>query len=144
MPCPSCGKPTNVTDKRNEGFRIKRRRKCSICQMRFVTYEYLDSTKFKIVKKNGDIEKYSRDKLKRGILMAVYKRGIDEHMVNDIVDVIEVEIFTRKNHALTTSVLGSLVLTQLRKIDIVAFIRFASVYENYTSIEQFIYKINNL
>ncbi len=135
MLCPYCGSETKVIDSRLSKDSLRRRRKCSSCTQRFTTYERIESTNVLIVKKDKTREQFNKEKLKGGIIRACEKRKISHEIISKIVDEIEQEIIEQKE--VPSKKLGSLVMKRLKKIDKVAYIRFASVYREFADIESF-------
>ena len=146
MKCPFCYSNLNkVVDKRAvEALgRIRRRRECLKCTKRFTTYESLATLKILVVKKDGHREVYSEEKLRAGILKALEKRpGIDK--VEKIVDKIESRIRVKGLREISSAYLGGWVLTELKKVDGVAYLRFASVYRTFQDPSDFVTEIKSL
>lgn len=139
MICPFCReKETRVVDKRDsdESFVSRRRRECTSCKKRFTTYERLEEIKIKVQKKDGSVQDYDREKLHRGIEISSEKR-ISDDLLDKIVDEIEMKIMNRKSSVVPASDIGRMVLTRLKHIDKVAYIRFASVFLDFESIDEF-------
>lgn len=147
MKCPYCSsKDTRVVDKRDnndEGI-TRRRRECQRCYKRFTTYERIENVELDVIKRDGTVVKFNRDKLKRGILKATNKRPIDENQVCRMVDEIEMKLLNRKTTQIRSKDIGRLVLGRLKNIDAVAYMRFASVYKDFESIDDFIRELNSL
>lgn len=140
MNCPYCQKEeTNVVESRvlPGGDGVRRRRRCLKCNKRFTTHERIVNIDLKIVKKSGRVEQYDREKLVRGLAKACYKRGIGESVIEDAVDKIEGNLMSRKNLMVRSSEVGRLVLNALKKIDRLAYLRFASVYLDFESFDSF-------
>lgn len=138
MKCVKCGaKDTGVVDTRmsEDGRAIRRRRECEECAYRFTTYERIESGSFVVVKKDGTREPYERAKLEKGIWRACTKRPVErktiQHMLLDLEDV------WARSDEVTSTQIGDDVLQMLKKIDEIAYIRFASVYRDFTSIQSF-------
>lgn len=144
--CPFCNSNLNkVIDKRavNSSGEIRRRRECLKCGKRFTTYEILADLKILVVKKDGRREVYNEEKLKAGILKALEKRpGINR--VQIIIDKIESKIRTRGLKEIPSGLLGGWVLNELKKIDGVAYLRFASVYRDFDNLRDFEKEIKSL
>jgi transcriptional repressor NrdR len=139
MICPFCtNKETKVIDKRDsiEEKVTRRRRECVNCQKRFTTYERLEDIKIKIIKKDGTIQDYSREKLERGIRISAQKR-ISEEEIDRIVDEIEMKILNRKTNKVAASDIGRMVLTRLKHTDKIAYMRFASVFLDFGDLKEF-------
>lgn len=138
MRCPFCHhQDTDVIDTRkiNVGETIRRRRKCRGCQRRFTTYEYVDLN-LTVVKRNGEREPYSREKLLSGIRTACYRRPVAAQTIEQMVNNIEGILMAQDNHEVPSVSIGEHVLTRLRDIDAVAYIRFASVYRSFADINK--------
>lgn len=139
MMCPYCReKETRVIDKRDseETFVSRRRRECISCQKRFTTYERVEELKIKVIKKDGSIQDYDREKLHRGIEISSEKR-IPDDVLEKIVDEIELKILNRKSNGVPASDIGRMVLTRLKHLDKVAYLRFASVFLDFEGIDEF-------
>ncbi|PJA41457.1 transcriptional regulator NrdR [candidate division WWE3 bacterium CG_4_9_14_3_um_filter_34_6] len=139
MLCPYCrNKETKVVDKRNddESSVSRRRRECLSCKKRFTTYERVDELKIKVIKKDGSIQDYDRAKLLRGILISTEKR-ISGDVAEKIVDEIEMRILNRKSNDVPASDIGRMVLTRLKHLDKVAYLRFASVFLDFEGVKEF-------
>lgn len=136
MRCPFCKEDDDkVIDSRSsEGGRvIRRRRECQSCDRRFTTYEKIgEAFKLNVVKKDGTRVPYERDKLISGLQKACYKRPVSAEKIQDIADAIEEEIFRNFDKEVSARFLGEQAMRFLRKVDKVAYIRFASVYRDFT------------
>jgi transcriptional repressor NrdR len=146
MECPYCHHiDTKVTDSRDTGrFTIRRRRECLKCNKRFTTYENIEMTPIYIIKKDGRRETYERNKIKKGIMKALEKRPISHEKVEEIVNKIEEKIRKYGNEEIESSIIGEYVMSSLKEIDQVAYIRFASVYRSFADITFFEKEIKNL
>jgi len=136
MKCIYCDGETKVTDKRESSEGTRRRRECLKCKKRFTTYERAEIRNIVVVKKDKRREPYSREKLKSGILKACQKRPVSIEKIDKIVEEIE-EKLRKKGREIKSSEIGKIVMQKLKKIDDVAFIRFASVYMNFQNIKDF-------
>lgn len=123
---------------------VRRRRECIKCKKRFTTYERIGSIGLKVVKRNGEKQEYDREKLKKGLMKACWKRSISESEVEEVVDDIEAKLLGKKTQVIKSSEIGKLVLKALRGLDGVAYMRFASVYLDFDSVEDFKKVINQL
>lgn len=144
MRCPFCNFPeSKVLDSRpvNEGNSIRRRRECLECQKRFTTFEVLESVQIFVTKKNGETELFDRTKLLAGVLKATQKRPVD---ADEIVTEIENELQNSLKKEVTTSEIGELVMQKLKVRDHVAYVRFASVYREFTDVENFLAELMEL
>ncbi len=139
MKCPFCNlEESKVLDKRatENAIAIRRRRECLGCEKRYTTYERVEETQMLIVKKDGKKETFDRNKLLKGINKACEKRGISKDRIEKIVDGLELRLRNYKQSEIESKVLGNWVMSILKKIDKVAYIRFASVYKEFTDIEE--------
>jgi len=138
MDCPYCSyKETKVTDKRESPEGIRRRRECLKCKKRFTTYEKIAKEDLYIIKKDGRREKFAREKLETGINLAFEKRPVEKEKINQMINEIEEQIRKRGKKEIRTSEIGELVMKKIKKIDNVAYIRFASVYRDFQDIKDF-------
>ena len=131
MKCPFCGKiDSQVLESRTveEGDSIRRRRECSECGKRFTTTEKVKGSVIWVIKKDGRREVFEKDKIKRGILRAIEKRPVSLDLVDDITDQVEMEMLRSEKQEISSRTIGNVVLKRLKKIDKVAWLRFASVY----------------
>ncbi len=139
MLCPYCQKEeTKVIDSREtENFEAtRRRRECLQCSKRFTTYERVE-TDLKVIKKDGTAQQYSRDKLIRSISIPCEKRPIDEETINKITNKIEAVLRNKPKSEVTSKAIGELSMRALKRLDKIAYIRFASVYRDFEDIESF-------
>jgi transcriptional repressor NrdR len=116
---------------------IRRRRQCEKCNHRFTTYERLELPRLLIIKKNGERELYSRDKLATGVYKACEKRPVDSERIEKMLSDIERDLYSLGEAEITSAEVGELVMKGLAALDDVAYVRFASVYKSFTSIESF-------
>jgi transcriptional repressor NrdR len=138
--CPYCDfQDTRVIDSRlSEGKdAIRRRRECISCGKRFTTYERREPLRLVVIKRDGTREPFDRAKLRAGITKACAKRPVPEEEIEYMVDEIEAELRERRRHEVTSRRLGDMVLVRLRRLDMVSYLRFASVYRQYTDVDQF-------
>ncbi|MBI3443500.1 transcriptional regulator NrdR [Candidatus Woesebacteria bacterium] len=145
MKCPFCGRvDTQVLESRavDGGEGIRRRRECDRCHRRFTTYEKVKGATLWVVKKNGRREPFEKEKLKRGILRAIEKRPISLDLVDEIISEVEREMLKLEIQEIPSRAIGSAVLKRLRKIDKVAWLRFASVYLEVEDLKDFEKAIN--
>ncbi len=143
MHCPFCHiNDTKVIDSRllHEGFSVRRRRKClnKSCQKRFTTYEQIEISMPMIVKNDGRREKFSKEKLKGGIIKACQKRPVSTDQIDRVLDNIEKEIFDLSEREVSSKEVGNIMMKYLRNLDPVAYVRFASVYKNFHDVIEFI------
>lgn len=145
MKCPNCGfMETKVIDSRQTQDRIKRRRECSECGYRFTTFETTEKPLLMVLKKDGTIEPFERNKLIRGVFNAIKKRPVDINQVEKFADDIEIYCANRMLSNISTREIGEIILENLKKIDEVAYIRFASVYKEFSDVEGFVKEICEL
>ena len=147
MKCPYCGySESKVVDSRptDEEAAIRRRRECEKCSKRFTTYEKIEEMPLIIVKKDGSREVYQRGKLLNGILRACEKRSISISQIESIVDEIEKELYNSMEKEIGSKIIGELVMNRLKKIDDVAYVRFASVYRQFKDINSFLEELNKI
>ena len=140
MKCPFCtSHQTDVLESRavEEGLAIRRRRECSKCKKRFTTYEKTRGTALWVIKKGGRRELFDKEKVKRGIVRAVQKRPVSLELVEDVVNQVESEMLRKESEEVTSKAIGQAVLKRLKKIDKVAWLRFASVYLEFEDLEDF-------
>lgn len=140
MKCPFCGAAdTSVLESRTveEGNAIRRRRKCGKCGKRFTTFEEVKKSFLWVIKKDGRREVFEKEKVKRGILRAIEKRPVPLGVVDEIVDAVEREMLRSEKQEVPTRVIGNAVLKRLRKVDKVAWLRFASVYLEFEDLSDF-------
>ena len=140
MQCPYCDfEDTKVIDSRLSETKdaVRRRRECLSCAKRFTTYERREPLRLMVIKRDGSKEPFEREKLMVGLLKACAQQQITDEQVEGIVDEIEAELRERRRHEVTSRRLGDMVLVRLRRMDMVAYLRFASVYRQYTDVDQF-------
>ena len=140
MKCPFClSDNTFVLESRvvEEGISVRRRRECGKCSKRFTTYERVRGSVLWVVKKDGRREPFDREKVKRGVLRAIEKRPVSLDLVDDLVDQVEREMLRTEKEEDSSRMIGTAILRRLRKIDKVAWMRFASVYLEFEDLEDF-------
>ena len=138
MDCPYCAHTiSRVTNKRSSPTGIRRRRECKKCKKRFTTYEQVSKTDLYIIKKDGTRDRFVREKLESGIRKAFEKRPVSQEKIDKIVNEIEEQLRRKGKKEVKSSVLGELVMKKIKKIDNVAYIRFASVYRDFQDIKDF-------
>ena len=138
MKCILCDGETKVTDKRDSEGETRRRRECLKCKKRFTTYERVEEPNFIVIKKDKSREPFSREKLRAGIEKACEKRAIETEKVDSIINEIEMKIRNKiKGKEVSSQEIGELVIKALKKLDKVAYIRFASVYHEFKNVEDF-------
>src|SRR3989338_6677947 len=140
MKCPYCGfSETKVLDSREseDSDVTRRRRECEKCSKRFTTYERVEMLGLRVIKKNGNIEGFERDKVLKGALKACEKRPIKMEKIEKLVDEVESELRKNETTEIPSKVIGELVMEKLKKLDKVAYVRFASVYKEFTDLKSF-------
>src|SRR5881398_384720 len=147
MRCPKCGcQDDKVIDSRasREGATIRRRRECTKCGYRFTTYEEVERSGLAIVKRDGRREEFSKEKLLSGIRKACQKRPISPKVTEDLVEKIVNEVTDKYEREVPAEVIGKMVMTGLREIDHVAYVRFASVYRRFQEATDFVQEVKKL
>lgn len=147
MKCPACNfNDTKVVDSRvaTDGFSIRRRRECLKCGFRFSTYEEMEILNLTVVKRDGRREAYSRDKMIKGLKKSLEKRPITEDNFKKLVNRIERDLQLLRKSEITSQQIGQAVMKELRKVDQVAYIRYASVYESFKDAQTFRKELNKL
>jgi len=146
MKCPICYHPdTKVLDSRvaSDGLSIRRRRECLKCAFRFSTYEELEILDVSLIKRDGRKEAYSRDKLSSGLKKASEKR-ISDDKFKKLIHMIERDIQALKINEVSSQDVGRIVMKNLKKVDQIAYIRYASVYESFKNVQEFKRELNKL
>jgi transcriptional repressor NrdR len=141
MRCPFCRIDNDrVIDSRagDDGASIRRRRECLACRRRFTTYERVERQFLAVVKKDGQREPFDRDKIKRGLAKACWKRPITEEDIEGVVSAVEAELYGTYESEVPSGVLGTRLMELLRAIDQVAYVRFASVYREFQDVRDFV------
>lgn len=144
MKCPFCGsEDTKVTDTRgfSSGNVIKRRRECEYCQKRFTTHEKVVDLSLYVIKKDGSKEPYLREKILKGINRAVEKRNVEYSQIENVIEQIERKILNEYSGEIKSSDLGDIIISFLMDLDDIAYIRFASVYKKFESLDSFIKEV---
>jgi transcriptional repressor NrdR len=147
MRCPYCNTTeTRVLDKRDDDHLgiTKRRRECETCEKRFTTYERPELLDLAVLKKDGTKEAFDRSKIVEGIKQATWKRGVSDERVDMIVSEIEGELRQRDSVLIPSIEVGNLVMDKLKKLDNVAYIRFASVYRSFADVDDFQKEVKRL
>lgn len=146
MKCPFCGADdTKVIDSRPaEDNSIRRRRQCISCNKRFTTYEKLETIPLMVVKKDNTRERYERRKIEDGIVRSCHKRPVSPEQIDQLVDEVETEIFNREEREIPSSVIGEILMAKLKKVDEVAYVRFASVYRQFKDVHTFMDELGKL
>ena len=147
MKCPYCSHPdTRVIDSRpaEDGNSIRRRRSCDVCGKRFTTYEKVETIPLTIIKKDNTREKYERRKIENGVLRACYKRPVATSDIQKTIDRIETKIFSLEEKEVPSNVIGEIVMEELKGLDEVAYVRFASVYREFKDVNTFMDELKKI
>jgi transcriptional repressor NrdR len=147
MHCPYCQEiESKVIDSRSceNGSSIRRRRECLACKRRFTTYERVEERPLMVVKKDGNREPFNRDKLSNGIIRACEKRPVSMESIENVVAEIERDLRDNNDREVSSMVIGEKVMDQLRSLDEVAYVRYASVYRQFGDLNSFINTIEQL
>lgn len=147
MRCPYCSfLESKVIDSRptDEGSSIRRRRECMKCGKRFTTYEKLETISVAVIKKDNSRQPFNRNKILKGIITACEKRPISLAKMEKIADDIESELYLSQEREIDTAQIGEIVMSKLRELDDVAYVRFASVYKRFDDIETFMKELQEL
>jgi transcriptional repressor NrdR len=147
MKCPFCSHENDkVVDSREskEGESIRRRRECLQCGKRYTTYERIDEVPFMVVKKDGRRERFDRQKVLNGLMRACEKRPVSIGKLEQIVNEAETFVVDSPERERTTSDIGELIMDRLKKLDKVAYVRFASVYMDFKDVKEFMSELNSL
>ncbi|MBP1536090.1 MAG: transcriptional repressor NrdR [Ruminococcus sp.] len=145
MRCPFCNhEDTRVIDSRPSEGKKRRRRECPKCGRRFTTYEIVEKPMLMVYKKDGSFEPFDRQKLIKGLQSAIKKRPVSVEQISSLVDDIENTYANKMQTETTTSEIGDMVLGGLKKLDNVAYVRFASVYKDFNDVDSFIQIISEL
>jgi transcriptional repressor NrdR len=140
MKCPFCGaSDTQVVETRlsEDGVSIRRRRKCNACDKRFTTFETAEVRSPAVVKQSGERQEFSRDKLREGFRRALHKRPVPTELVDAAIDRIVHKVLALGEREITSRLIGELVMNELKRLDKVAYIRFASVYRAFQDVDDF-------
>ena len=147
MKCPYCGHMGDkVVDSREskEGDVIRRRRECLECSRRFTSYERVDDIPYMVIKKDGRRERFERQKLIAGLLKACEKRPVSIAAIEGVADKVEATLQERPEKEMGTEEVGALVMDELKRLDKVAYVRFASVYRHFRDISEFMAELKDL
>jgi transcriptional repressor NrdR len=147
MHCPFCNyEDHKVVDSRSaqEGKAIRRRRECLGCQKRFTTYETIEQTPLKVIKRDKRREDYDRTKILNGVLRACEKRPVSMEQIEKLVGEVEKEIAKDNEQEVASTTIGKYVMTRMQKIDEVAYVRFASVYRQFKDATQFMREVKRV
>jgi len=144
MRCPFCRVDNDrVLDTRisDDGFSIRRRRRCLNCQRRYSTYERPEELAIKVIKKDGCREPFGREKIRQGLARACWKRPVSDEQIDKMVADIESDVYASFDSEIESRVLGEMVMEHLRELDQVAFVRFASVYREFKDVNDFVLEL---
>lgn len=147
LKCPFCGCPdSKVVDSRptDEGSSIRRRRECTKCMKRFTTYETIEHMPLMLIKRDGSRQPYDRQKLLKGVIKACEKRPVTSQQMESLVDAVERRLFGAFEEEVSSKQIGEMVMAELRKVDEVAYVRFASVYRQFKDISTFMQELDML
>ena len=146
MKCPFCGNDnTKVIDSRpTDDSSIRRRRQCESCGKRFTTYEKVETMPLIVIKKDNNREPYDKEKIVAGIVRSCHKRPVSISSINAMVDEIETKIFNIGEKEIPTTTIGAIVMEELKKLDEVAYVRFASVYREFKDVNTFMDEIKKI
>jgi transcriptional repressor NrdR len=145
MFCPKCSSDkTSVTDSRSDGGAIRRRRECQVCGYRFTTYERVEINLPVVIKKDGTREAFDREKVRTGLRRACEKRPVGMEVIDAAVDNIERRLQELCVKEVDSTAVGELVMDELRRIDKIAYVRFASVYREFSDVNQFVDALESL
>ena len=147
MKCPFCGIDTDkVIDSRSvkNGLSIRRRRECLSCNNRFTTYEYIENVSINVIKSDGKREPFERAKLRKGIELSCNKLPIPTDKIDEIVEDIAHEIEAKGDRELSSHDIGEMVMSRLKNLNDVAYVRFASVYRRFQDTTEFVRELNNI
>ena len=147
MKCPFCLEDnTRVLDSRpvDDNTAIRRRRLCDSCGKRFTTYEKVETLPLVVIKKDQTRQQYDRSKIEAGVMRACYKRPISAEAINAMVDSVENEIFRRSDREISSTTIGNVLMDHLKKLDGVAYVRFASVYREFKDVNTLMEELKDL
>lgn len=147
MKCPYCGqRDSSVLESRltEDEESIRRRRECNVCEKRFTTYERIEGIDLVVLKKDGTREPFDREKIKKGLMKATWKRPVSIEQIEKLIEDVERKLRRRKNKEIKSWEVGKLVITRLRKLDPVGYLLFASVYRDFQDIDDFKREIKQL
>ena len=147
MKFPFCNQEaTRVIDSRpaDDNSSIRRRRLCDECGKRFTTYEKVETIPLIVIKKDNNRETYDRAKIEAGVLLACHKRPIPAKEINDLIDQVEMEIFSREEKEIPSKLIGEIVMDKIKDLDSVAYVRFASVYREFKDVNTFMDELKKI
>ena len=147
MKCPFCNQDnTRVVDSRpaDDNCSIRRRRLCDECGKRFTTYEKVETIPLIVIKKDRTREQYDRSKIEAGVLRACYKRPIPVQKIHEMIDRVETALFNGEDREIESKVIGEMVMDQLKDLEAVAYVRFASVYREFKDVNTFMDELKKI
>ena len=147
MKCPYCGQDASrVIDSRpaDDNSSIRRMRVCDPCSRRFTTYEKIETIPLVVIKKDRTREAFNREKIEAGVMRACYKRTIPLEKIREAVNAVETEAYNREEKEIESKVIGELVMDELKKLDGVAYVRFASVYREFKDVSTFMEELKKV
>ena len=147
MKCPYCMNPdTKVIDSRpaDDGSSIRRRRLCDVCGKRFTTYEKVETIPLLVIKKDSTREKFERAKIESGVLRACYKRPVSTEKIQQAINDIETKVYSLEEKEIPSSEIGEIVMDELKNLDEVAYVRFASVYREFKDVNTFMDELKKI
>jgi len=146
MLCPFCreGESKVVDSRGSQDFVIRRRRECLHCGRRFTTYEKLEDTALKVIKKDGSRIPFERERIRAGVEKACYKRPVSPDQIEDVISTVERCVYETFEREVPSRFIGEKVCEQLRRLDQVAFVRFASVYRSFKDVNDFVEELQML
>ena len=147
MRCPKCNYyETKVIDTRqtDDGFKIRRRRECISCSQRFTTYEKVEEMQLVVIKRDGTRQGYNRDKIINGLIRACEKRSVSLNQIENIAESVEKQLYNNFQTEVSTELIGEIVMNELKYVDDVAYVRFASVYRKFKDINTFMDELKRI
>jgi len=147
MKCRFCRQDNDkVIDSRSsrDGFAIRRRRECLSCGRRFTTYEQIEELPIKVIKKDGSRVPFDRNKIRQGLEKACYKRPVSSDQIEEIISAIEADVYRQFEREVSSGYIGEKVIERLRRLDQVAYVRFASVYREFTDPSAFVHEVETI
>ncbi len=147
MKCPYCGvENTKVIDSRpaDDNSSIRRRRKCEKCGKRFTTYEKVEAIPLVVIKKDRIREPYDRSKIERGVFRSCHKRPVSVDQIQGLVDSVEAAVYNLEEKEVESSKIGEILMDKLKELDMVAYVRFASVYREFKDVNTFMNELKKI
>ncbi len=145
MICPYCGHPeTEVLESRDSEDSTRRRRECEKCKKRFTTYERAEALDLVVIKKDGRREKFDRNKIKAGIVRSCHKRPISTEQIDNFVAEVEMELRGLEETEIPSNKIGEIIMEKLKKLDKIAYVRYASIYKEFDTPKDFAKEVEKL